>query len=551
MSASGLRAGQAATNTAGPSQRAVATAAAAVAVLVLTGITLPYLVNWVLCPADEFFVGLVDWLPDQLSYLAWMRQGAAGGPFYDLYTSDPHPPLQPPLFFAALGYLAGLLHAPVVAVYHAARILSAIAYMWILWAAVGAWVVRPLHRLVAFSAIALGSGLGVVAAAAGQPWLGADLFYPELWSFASMFYFPHFTASLLLVALIWLALGRLWLDGAPMWPWAAAVAAASALLAVVHPYTWLPLALAVGFYAVFGRAKNSPSFARRLAAFGGVMAAVPVLAWLALGFRSHPILRQWAEQNVLPPPLPHRYAVGFGVFLVAAAVEAVVARRRLDPVRHAFPAAWVLLAFLLTYSYPVVPFARRCMEGAHVPLVLFCVGSLAAGARRLAEGGGARAVGGRRKRCSLSPALVVWLALLCLAPTSLYVAVNAAVAPSGRISVDMVRAWRFIERSLPPDAAILCTPTVGMYIPAMTGKRVWIGHFHLTLNYRARLESARRFFRNRPDRAFRRKLIEESGCRWVLLGRRAPALEADLTALLGPPVRQWGAISLFSVGRQK
>ncbi len=370
--------------------------AGAATVIVLGGLlVLPYVAALVRTPPGQQFTGVAEWLADQYCYLAWMRQVARGGPCYVLYTTEDHPPVAAPFFWAALGKIAGwlgasppspphqatLANAPgrdlrfyysLVLVYHAARVLIALAYLAVLWMALGLWVPER-RRLLAFAVIGGGSGFGVAAVAAGIKRLASDVEMPELWSFSSMLFYPHFAASLLLLAVIWWALGELWLQRSrPALVPALLLTAASFGIGVIHPYTWVPLVGAIwGYSLVFGwRQGISPS--RLLTAAAAPLAAVPYMLWQRQVMMSHPVLRQWMEQNVMPSPAPlFFYGIGLGLPFFAAIVSVVRTRQTAAAdVRNSFPLTWVVVALLLGSGWPIVPFARRCVEGMHIALVL-------------------------------------------------------------------------------------------------------------------------------------------------------------------------------------
>jgi hypothetical protein len=274
----------------------------------------------------------------------------------------------------------------------------------------------------------------------------------------------------------------------------------------------------------------------------------PIIACQALAAQAHPILRQWMQQNVLPSPSPLAYLVGFGlapVMAIAALAWRDRARAR-NPLRN-FAFAWVIAAFLMAYSYPLLPFARRCVEGAHVFLVLLGLPAWAAVAERLSRKLTGRALNKFSHRAHFATSLACVATALLLWPTTVYVVTLECVRSTGRVNVAVRDMWQTIEREVAPHVPIFCNASDGMYLPAMTGRRVWVGHFHLTTNFARRRDTAERFFRADTPNASRAALLAHSGCGYVFLGDCSPKLKLQLDALLGRPVLQRDSALLYCV----
>ncbi len=518
----------------------------------LAGLFVPYLVARAATPRDEVYVGLAAWSADQLSYLMWMRQAREGGPCYDLMTADPHPPVTPPLFWLALGKVSRLTGLTVNGTYHAARLVLAAAYLWLLWRVLGLWVRDQAIRLALYAAVAGGSGLGWLVRLGPAHAMPIDQAMPELWSFSSMLYYPHFTASLLLLAAAMYMLYQLWWakSGRPV-AWWLALACTALVLAAVHPYTFVPLAATLVSFIFVPTSYARSSRAARVAAAAALVPGAAYLVHMKIVALHHPVLRQWMEQNVLPSPPIFEYILGFGVAGIAALIIIVadlamalsrdreraealgtplMTPQRPDPAA-AFAFVWALAAFWLAYAFPMVPFARRCMEGAHVFICILAAAALGSRIQLLARRKGLWAV-------AAVTALVTW-------PMSAILAVDAAGPEAIRVSRDVAGVWRFIEQALPPDAAIFCRATDGQFIPAVVGRRVFVGHFHLTPHFKTRMRAAAKFFSPSVDNAWRRQVLAESHCGYVLAHGAPGAVARALRELCGEPIFARGDVELF------
>src|ERR1700737_5350463 len=98
-----------------------------------------------------------------------MRQGADGSWLWnDPYTSEPHGGVFLFSFYLLFGHLAALLHLPLIAAYHLARITGAIALVLAADRLCRRVLAPELHRL-ALVLVILGSGAGGLAQLAGHP----------------------------------------------------------------------------------------------------------------------------------------------------------------------------------------------------------------------------------------------------------------------------------------------------------------------------------------------------------------------------------------------
>src|ERR1700737_31413 len=89
---------------------------------------LPYLLAYLWTPPGHHFAGFFFIADDATTYQAKMRQGADGSWLWnDPYTSEPHGGVFLFSFYLLFGHLAALLHLPLIAAYHLARISGAVA----------------------------------------------------------------------------------------------------------------------------------------------------------------------------------------------------------------------------------------------------------------------------------------------------------------------------------------------------------------------------------------------------------------------------------------
>jgi hypothetical protein len=428
----------------------------------------------------------------------------------NLFVQDLPERFAPNPLWAMLGLIARPLPFSTVVLYHAARIVLGVAYLVALFALLRALAPEPRVHWTAWLLAATGSGFGwlwwLKTGETSLVGLQASADYmPELWSFSSLQYFPHFAASLLLMVgcfahLVAAIRGRprlallsgLWLG----------------LVALIHTYTALTVLATVAGLTMVWRLVM-----RRWQPVAGPCAlmcavSVPFFAWQAWQVMGHETLRLWSASNQMPSPTPASYVMGFGLVGLAAIlglgqqVRAWLQRDRAR-VEDALVVTWVLATVALLYSG--APFERRCVEGLHIPLALlaarFVVNSLR-----------------RTPAATASMALGLFVAL-CL-PTSVWYVARDLPDQQGYIPAGLLSAERVAFALYGEEARVFCSGFWGQWLPMQGRVRVYIGHAQLTFHRPQRQATVRRFFAPSTPDAERLAILKTSGCQLVLAGGR-------------------------------
>src|SRR6202158_3351707 len=174
----------------------------------LTGLALalvtamPYAYAYAAQPHGQVFMGFFFLGDDANTYLAKMRQGWEGAwAWQNRYTTESSSSAYLFMFWILLGHLAALLHLPLIAVFHLARVGAAFALMGSAWLFISLFIEDRSARRFAFFFVAIGLGMGLVIQAIGHPVIlghqtdTLDLRMPELTAFYSVLALPHFAWS--------------------------------------------------------------------------------------------------------------------------------------------------------------------------------------------------------------------------------------------------------------------------------------------------------------------------------------------------------------------
>lgn len=504
-------------------------------------LSLPYLFAWAITPPERAYMGHL-WNPDEPNvYYSWMRQAADGRLLLqDLFTTEPQDGKFTNVFFVVLGWCARLARGAVVPVYAVARLACAAFLFYSLYAFAAA---LGASRAVRIGAVVLGataSGLGWLAVTLGPSWPGflgpvdcvdlgwavrsgaapsEGLMMPEANTLASALLLPLFSFSMALmlwsVILLWAALRSGDLKAAVK------AGLVGLVLGNVHTYDLVPLHLlalvlllsltllrrlcvrGLGAYAIFG-ALSSPGLLYQL--------------WV---FRADAVFREKALTVTASPSLMS-YSVSFGLPLALAVAGSVFVLRRRE--WQWLPAVCWLAVGLGVAFLPGLSFQRKMIEGVHLPMVTLAA---VAATRWLPARQLRRRV--ERHRGRMRTALVL-TTLLCLPSSASFVLGRALMSvvennvsrtttvfmPPYSIARDDLDCLRWIGEHAEPDAAVLCLPMLGSYVPGLTGHKVYAGHWAETLRFgREKLPAAMAAIVGDDPQRGRRAL---SACRYLIAG---------------------------------
>jgi len=464
--------------------------AAAIASLSL----LPYLLAYTMTPPGHHFAGFFFIADDATTYLAKMRQGAAGAwTWNDPYTSEPHGGVFLFGFYLLLGHLGGLLHLPLIAVYHLARISGAIALVLTVDQLSRRLLGPPLRHL-ALTLVVLGSGFGFVAQLLGNPSVlgrqleALDLHLPELTGFYSILAIPHFAwATALIVASF---IGLLRLAEEADWRVILTTGLTMTALTAIHPQM-IPVIVLVwlAYRAVLYAWGDRPRWRNLGAEVAAFTVTTPLLAYNAWILYRDPTIAEWASQWRHQAPAPLSLALSLGLPLLAAMVGMVVAWRCRDR-GLALVMVWPPLVILLLYAPNLANIQRRLLDAVYVPLGILAAVGLRAVTARL------RPSRARRVERLLMPAFCFSSAIVL----AIALRFASGAFPEAYVANDAWQAMQWLSDHHRADDRVLSSPQAGLLIPAHSGVPVYVGHYSETLDYFTKIKNVGNILRpSLPD----------------------------------------------------
>jgi hypothetical protein len=473
-------------------------------ILLLT--SLPYLYGAALSTPDNQFGGFVIGVEDGYSYLGKMRLGAEGGwQFHLFYTSEPHQSAWLFLFHLLLGKLARLTGLSLIGMYHLVRLFFGLLLLLTVYYFAAFFTPQRSVRRLTFWLVAMGSGLGWLAALLGwTDWLGLplDFYSPEAFAFHLLFGLPHLSLGLTLF--LWAILGQVWAWQSGQWHYAFLSGLALLAMSFVGVFYIVSAgaALAAGWLAYVWRGET-----RRWRNAGMVVTALlmplPVLFYNGYVFLTNPVFKEWAAQNLILSPSPAQYGLAFGLWLIPAAYAVPQIWRGQNP-RGLMLTGWVLTLPVLVY----LPFnlQRRLMMGGQIPLAI------------LAAGGVWRWANGSPRRWQLG---AVGLAgLLSLSNLMMLAGAGVTVAqrqPPVFQAGAVVSAADWLAKVASADEVVLAAYSTGNFLPTRMPARVFVGHGSETVHSIEKQAMIRRFFQD-DGSTFHQQFLDEYNVDYLFYG---------------------------------
>lgn len=488
----------------------------------LLAIALPYLWAFLIVPPGYVWGGLLFNPDDQNVHLAWAKSAAQGQLFSrDGFTTENLSDGSRPLFFNALTAFIGLLlkitALPVVTIYHFLRLIFAACALKWFHDLCAQWTHSPRVRLTAVALAAFAGGAGWLQNWLPQVFAGihfvdkpaqAIAMMPEAWGFFSAFVF---TLNIATMALLCLALARLLRFQQSAQRRDLIVSAISAFfLSNIHTYDALPLMILIIAATLWQRERKN----WKGAAIVIIAASLPVLYQVVV-FAGSEEFRLKALTPTSAPPL-WDLAFSYGFLLLLALTGAWQLRREQGA---RWPLLWIVITFVIIYA--PVSFARKMIEGVHLPLCFLAAVAIVA----LIE----RAHSVSLQRFSLA-AFVAFLSISSWQFVAWCVGENwrdnnisrGPLMPPLLLTQGDMGALRYLN-ALPNERkdlrAVLSFPKLGNYIPQATGFNTYIGHWAETLHRDEKIAQMTAFYDG--------SMSETRALKWLRDNRIAYLIEGE------------------------
>jgi hypothetical protein len=422
----------------------------------------PYISLHFLAPPGSQFTGFMYASDDLETYLANMRFAQYGWKYNFIFTSEETAGGYVFLYYIALGKLAFLLNIPLIAVYHAARVLSGMLLIYAGWLCLKTLPLREEERKWAIILFCLALQFPLY----DREW-GLIISFPEVFPLANILLLPHiaFSQAMFLLSVYFF---RQWLKEEKTVHIIQGNFTFLGLM-LVHPYMLLPYAVAVLVSLYFSGKRIKPKELAGAASF--FILAAPYLLYFLL-LMSHPDMKEWDAQGKtifgsFLEPVVLSYFLGL---LGIAGLILIYREERKELL-------WLCSAPFLLIFLPF-NFQERLLEGAG-PFLAF------AGGLTLNR------IAGQFKKPAGRFLPVLFLSLPLFAALLL-----PAFNPPERsfLDADEVAMYEWMAENLGRDDVVLADVKHSLTIPARVGCRVWVGHHASTFRVKEKVKIMREFF---------------------------------------------------------
>jgi hypothetical protein len=494
----------------------------------------PYLVAWLARPTGMYFTGLLFNPLDGNSYIAKMRQGLNGSWLFHLpYTPEPQQGAPIFLFHLGLGHLARLTGAPLIIIYHGARLIGGVVILLAIHKLVARFGAGVRQRRFMTLLALLGAGFGWLAGPLGR--MTADLWVPEAFPSYAVLTNAHFPISIgLMCGIALCGLGVLEdEDGA--WRFGLGLVLSAVALGVVQPFGLAPIFGGLGAM-LLQRSGQEQRVPWRAILWIGAAAALAALypLYMQWSIRSDPVLAAWSAQNVTPSPPLWDWALSYGLVALLAVPGAVWAARRGRAV-DGLLLGWA--GTTLVGMYVPLALQRRLSLGLGVPLGL------------LAGAGWWHTLRPRVRPRFRRLARAMLLGLVSLTLVFLLVAATLTAVSGGPRFYLRADEWEaLVWLRDQPRGVVLCAPEMGAFVPAWAGQPVVYGHPFETVNAAERRARVEAYWSGEMAAVERARFIEENYVHYVLVGPRERELAPPSSTMTAEsPLFELGDVRVYEV----
>jgi len=498
----------------------------AIAIAVVAIVFIPYIWGCFNAPPGMVFMGFPDHPYDQNSYLSRIQQASEGKFFIRRdFTLEEQRPLFFNPFTWTLGIVARYSSVSPRAVYYGALLFYALLLLYVIYWFISLFIEHQRERTFAFALCAFSSGL--CWAIPYSRWeilfqklnlVPIDYWIAETITFETIFSFPQFAAT---AALMLLGFGFLLraLRGRLV---ANSIYGGLALCALsfVHTVDMVTIAVVCAVYCIVAYLRFRSDAARVVASAAIIaLVALPAFLYMLYLFKTEPVFIEWSKEKFLSPH-PLSYIIGYGLVLFLAMPELVWVFKK-GSRDDWLPALWVITVAGLLYA--PLTFQRRLSMAVHVPLCILA----ARGTFRYvlpALAGmffpAAHPDAGKKRHVET---LVLVLIFLMTTPSNI-VKVMSCITDMKTKPLEFylyegdVKAMMWMKKNHNEDAAILSTYKSGLYLPAYTGNRAYVGHWSETLNFNEKARLADWFLYAPGAAGEKQEFLKAHGIRYIYIG---------------------------------
>jgi len=472
-----------------------------VSIFYLILINFPYIYGY-FSRGEAVFTGLIHWVEDGNSYLAWLKQSEDGEIlFEDNFTTEKQPKNVFLPFWLFWGKIAKIFKISLISVYHISRILGIIFFLIVFKIFMNYFKMTYFEQKTSYLIFLFSSGFGWYLLKIfpniiyNRNICPSDLFISTSLPFLAFSVFPlqPYAWALLILIFLYLLKEKIFLAGI-----------LSLLLIFVHPYNLVTVYTVGVFLVVYIYLKKKDfSIFRKYILF--ILLSIPGILVNYYTILTNHVIKYWATHLNRFSPMPISFILGWGFVLILALFEAVNVIKNRESKLYFF-IFWIVAGFFLIYS--PFKFQQHLSNGLFIPL------SILAGiefSRIL------------KKYFNRKKEFILYIFILITIPSNLsfYILNIKNLREKSLvfyISKDLKEALNFLDKVSNKEDGILTSYIAGNFVPRYTGSKVFAGHFDQTIYCSIKKKLIYKFFLKSTDDNFRFWLVKNYGIKYILIG---------------------------------
>lgn len=469
---------------------------ALITIIILLISQLPLILGYTTESENEVFMGIPIHVTDANNHLNWVLQAKEGNvAFANQFTQEDIPALIINPFHLTIGLTAKILSAPTTQIYNLFGIISIILFSFILYFFISYFIKDKNQRLLAFILTLTASGFGMwwkISKAIFGKWVvSADLWVTEMNTFQS-FGHPHFIFSTLMILMVFYFSVRALKENSTKQSIYAGLTLF--LLTLIHIFDTITITFVlVGWflYNQYINKKWSWKEFSKLTIIGAI--TLPAIGYYFWVFFMNSAYKEWNSLNLTITPNLIEVISGFGLIFFFAAIYIWNKRKELfkksDPKQ--FLIIWIVLNFILIYL--PINVQRRFIMGLHIPLsILAAIGIYKYIVPYL------------QKNLKIKKIILYVLIILICSTTTIYLTVSqieklhtngsSDYSNTKYLTNDEYKALTWLEENTNNNDVIVAPYYLSNYIPAVSGNKVYCGHWAQTINFEERCAEIKDFY---------------------------------------------------------
>lgn len=479
--------------------------AMALVLIFLTSFPLVY--GYLVKPADKFFPALHSIGPgDYNVYYSYLEQARAGKKlFYDLYAAEN----QNPFIFNPLWLVVGLfgksLHFSNILTFQLARLLLVFPFTAILYLLISYIFNSVTLRRYVFVFSLFASGLGgyfsslikfIYGTNFKLDYYPMDLWVSESFNFLTVNHSAHFIMATLLIMLIFLFM-FISLKS-KKWSYTIYAGLLGLFLIFFHPFHLITMSAVILVWIgveSFYQWRLKWDYLKKYLVF--MLLVAPAILYHFMLLIYNPIAIGRAAQNICLTPSFWIILTSYGLLIPLALLG--IMKKPKNSI-FTFLLIWLIVQSCLIFI-PLV-YQRRLSHGLQIPLTIFAFWGLYQLYLLI-----------KTKKPNLNfkanKPIIFLLFILFFCFSDLFVLAEDLSMytnpefrqPPGYIYLDnsVIEAIHWLKYNLNDEDVVLSNILTGSFIPAFSGKKVYIGHGVETTDYKGKKEKVQDFFKNDTD----------------------------------------------------